>query len=222
MGTGAITTFQEAGSFLEGKRRHTMPKRLPFVQGGYYHIYNRGAGRQAIFYEERNYLYVLRLLKKVTRESEVMVVAYALLPNHYHWLLRQDGETPAGKVPTRVFGSYTQAFNRAYERTGTLFEGPYKALAVDTDSYFVNLCSYIHLNAVHHGLVDAPDAWPYSNYLEWIDRRQGTLVDRALVRGYFATPQAYEAFIQDFGQRYTFQEAASFLEGKGIAQDDWV
>lgn len=197
-----------------------MPKRSPFVRGGYYHIYNRGAGRQAIFHEERNYVYLLRLLKRVAGESAVTVVGYCLLRNHYHWLLRQDGETPAGKVPARVFGSYSQAFNRAYERTGTLFEGPYKALAVDTDSYFVNLCSYIHLNPVHHGLVNGPDAWPYSNYLEWIDKRPGKLVDRELVRQYFATPQAYEACVRDLQQRYTFQETASFLEGRGIVHDD--
>jgi putative transposase len=197
-----------------------MPKRIPFVQGSCYHIYNRGAGRQAIFLEERNYLYVLRLLKRVAGECDVAVIAYSLLPNHYHWLLRQDGETPAGRVPTRVFGSYTQAFNRAYERTGTLFEGPYKALAVNTDAYFVNLCSYIHLNAVHHDLVDAADVWPYSNYLEWIDRRPGTLVDRELVRQYFAAPQACEDFVEDLRQRYTFQEARSFLEGRGVVHDD--
>ena len=198
-----------------------MPKRIPFIQGNYYHIYNRGAGRQAIFRQERNYLYLLRLLKTVARECNVTVVAYALLPNHYHWLLRQDCEIPAGKVPARVFGSYTQAFNRAYERTGTLLEGPYKALPVDTDDYFVNLCSYIHLNPVHHGLVATPEAWPYSNYLEWIEKRPGTLVDRDLIRAYFARPQAYEEFIQDMQQRYTFQEAASFLEGKGLVHDDW-
>ena len=197
-----------------------MPKRLPFVQGGYYHIYNRGAGRQAILYEERNYIYVLRLLKEVARESDVTVIAYCLIPNHYHWLLRQDGETPAGKVPARVFGSYSQAFNRAYDRTGTLFEGPYKALVVDTDDYFVNLCCYIHVNPVHHGLVDTVDDWRYSNYLEWIEKRPGTLVDRELVRAYFATPEAYEACVRDFQQRYTFQEAAIFLEGKGIVHDD--
>jgi putative transposase len=197
-----------------------MPKRLPFVQGGYYHVYNRGAGRQPIFREARNYIYVLRLLKMVAGECDVSVIAYSLLPNHYHWLLRQDGETLAGKVPARVFGSYSQAFNRAYQRTGTLFEGPYKTLAVATDAYFVNLCSYIHLNAVHHGLVDTPDEWPYSNYLEWIDKRPGTLVDRDLVRAYFAAPGAYEEFIHSFRQRYTFQEAASFLEDKGIALDD--
>jgi len=197
-----------------------MPKRLPFVHGGYYHIYNRGAGCQLIFREERNYIYVLRLLKKVAGECGVTVIAYSLLPNHYHWLLRQDSETPAGKVPTRVFGSYSQAFNRAYQRSGTLFEGPYKALAVDTDDYFVNLCSYIHLNAVHHGLVNTPDDWPYSNYLEWIDKRPGTLVDRDLVRAYFAAPQAYQDFIESFQQRYTFEEAESLLKDKGMVIDD--
>jgi len=197
-----------------------MPKRLSFVQGGYYHIYNRGAGRQPIFREARNYIYVLRLLKKVAGECEVAVIAHSLLPNHYHWLLRQDGETPAGKVPTRVFGSYSQAFNNAYGRSGTLFQGPYKVLAVDTDAYFVNLCTYIHLNAVHHGLVDSPDDWPYANYLEWIDKRPGTLVDKDLVRAYFAAPQEYQDFVEGFRQRYTFQEALSFLEGKGLVPDD--
>ena len=159
-----------------------MPARRPFVQGSYYHIYNRGAGRQAIFREERNYLYLLRLLKKVTIEDHLKVIAYCLLPNHYHWLLRQDGEAPAGQVPARVFRSYSQAFNRAYGRSGTLFEGPYKALPVETDAYFVTLCAYIHLNPVHHGLVVSPEDWPYSNYLEWIGKRAGTLIDRELVR----------------------------------------
>ena len=198
-----------------------MPRREPFVRGRYYHIYNRGAGRQAIFIEERNYTYVLRLLKKVANECDITVVAYCLLPNHYHWLLRQDGATPAGKVPARVFGSYTQAFNRAYERTGTLFEGPYNALAVEAGTHFVNLCCYIHLNAVHHGLVDTPDQWLYSNYLEWIDKRQGTLVDRDLVRNYFAAPQEYEGFVRN-AQLQTFQDAASFLEGKGLVHEDWT
>jgi REP element-mobilizing transposase RayT len=191
----------------------TMPKRDPFVLGGYYHILNRGARRRPIFREARNYHYVLLLLKKVAGECSVSVIAYCLLPNHYHWLLRQDAETPAGKVPARVFGSYTQAFNRAFGQTGTLFEGPYKSRMVDTDAYLVKLCAYIHLNPVHHGLVDGPGAWPYSNYLEWIEERPGRLVDMDLVREWFANPRDYRDWILDQQQRYTFQEAPSFLEG---------
>jgi putative transposase len=193
-----------------------MPIRPPFVKGGYYHIYNRGAGRQPISHGRRNYLYLLRLLQKVTVECGVSVIAYCLLPNHYHWLLRQDSDTPAGKVPARVFGSYTQAFNRAFDRSGTLFEGPYKLLPVETDDYLMRLCVYIHLNPVHHGLVDTPEKWPYSNYLDWIGRRQGTLIDRELVRVLFGTPGDYEAFVREALQTWdpeTLQATAGLLEG---------
>src|SRR4029453_10403622 len=113
-----------------------MPRRtLQYRKGGYYHFYNRGAGRQSIFQNDENYLYLLRLLKSVANECEVAVIAYCLLPNHYHWLGRQNGDIAAGRGPKRVFGSYSQAFNRMYERTGTLFEGPYEAIAVESDEY---------------------------------------------------------------------------------------
>lgn len=90
-------------------------------------------------------------------ESNVAVIAYCLLPNRYHWLLRQDGPVAAGEVPRRVFGSYTQAFNKAYARSGTLFEGVYRAILVDDEAYLCNLCRYIHCNPVKHGLVALPE-----------------------------------------------------------------
>ena len=176
-----------------------MPRRaIEFVQGGYYHIYNRGAGQHAIFREEENYRYLLRLLKQVAQECEVTVIAYCLLPNHYHWLVRQDGETPAGKVPTRVFCSYTRAFNKAYGRSGTLFEGRFKAKQVTDDAYLKHLCRYIHANPVRHGLADAVELWPYSNYLEWVNKRPGKLVDRNFVRRFFPEPSAYEQYVRAY------------------------
>jgi len=196
-----------------------MPRRqVRYTPGGYYHFYNRGAGRQPIFKEQRNYDYLLRLLKGIAPECSLTLIAYCLLPNHYHWLVSQDADTPAGKLPTRVFGSYTQALNKAYGRTGTLFEGPYQAVSVTTDVYLEHLCAYIHLNPVRHGLVDAPEAWTYSNYREWIQARDGTLVDREFVRERFATPQDYRAYVEAVmnGEiapprglsAFTFQEAA--------------
>ena len=173
-----------------------MPKRkVKFISGGYYHLYNRGAGRRSICYEARNYHYLLRLLKKVSTECRLTVIAYCLLPNHYHWLIRQDDAIPAGRLPRRVFGSYSQAFNLAYNRSGTLFEGPYKAIAVETDDYLHHLCRYIHLNPVRHQLIAAPEDWPYSNYLEWLQLRPGTLVDHAFVREHFGSSQGYQAFV---------------------------
>lgn len=174
-----------------------MPRRtIQFIPGGYYHVYNRGAARLSIIREERNYQYLLRLMKDVAVTCEMTIIAYCLLPNHYHWLVRQDGTIPVGMLPKRVFGSYSQAFNKAYHRTGTLFEGPYHATVVDTEAYLLHLCRYIHCNPVRHGLVSNPEDWLYSNYLEWIERRSGTLVDRAFIRSYFATADDYIAFVR--------------------------
>jgi putative transposase len=176
-----------------------MPRRnIHFFQDSYYHIYNRGALRQPIFREERNYTYLLRLMKQVAAECELAIIAYCLLPNHYHWLVRQDGHTLASMLPKRVFGSYSQAYNRAYNGSGTLFQGPYCATQVDSDAYLRHLCRYIHANAVKHGIVKAPEGWPYSNYHEWIGRRDGALVDRQFIHDYFGAPQQYEAFVREY------------------------
>lgn len=135
-----------------------MPSRqIQFIRGGHYHIYNRGANRQPIFQSDDNYLYLLRLLKRIAHECGVSILAYALLPNHYHWLVRQDSEIPAGSVPSRVFNSYTQAYNLAHNRSGVLFEGRYQLIHVESDEYLRQLCRYIHCNPVRHGLVSLPE-----------------------------------------------------------------
>lgn len=176
-----------------------MPKRkIQWLPGGYYHMYNRGAARQPIFHSEENYLYLLRLMKNVAQECEVSILAYCLLPNHYHWLVRQNGHQPAQRLPKRVFGSYTQAFNRQQERSGTLFEGPYQAIQITCDEYLRQLCRYIHANPVRHGLVPKVEQWPYSNYLECIGRRQGALGDRDFVGQFLGTPAAYAAAVNAY------------------------
>jgi REP element-mobilizing transposase RayT len=174
------------------------PRPIQFIQGGHYHIYNRGVNRQSIFQNEDNYLYLLRLLKRIAAECAVSVLAYALLPNHYHWLLRQDGETPAGKVPTRVFNSYTQAYNLANSRSGVLFESRYQLIHVESDEYLHQLCRYIHCNPVRHGLVSEPEAWIYSNYRDCIGVRVGTLVDHEFIRAHFGSVANYQAYVMSY------------------------
>ena len=179
-----------------------MPRRaIHFVKGGYYHVYNRGASRLAIVREARNYAYLLRLMQRAAEACEVTIIAYCLLPNHYHWLVRQDADTSVSALPKRVFGSYSQAFNKAYGHSRTLFEGNFRATIVDTEGYLRHLCRYIHVNAVKHGLTTAPELWPYSNYLEWIGQRDGALVDRQFIRDHFATPARYQAFVGEYLSR---------------------
>jgi putative transposase len=165
------------------------------LPGHYYHVYNRGVERRRIFASEENYLFLLRRVKAYLADEALAVIAYCLMPNHYHLLLRPEKEGALAHFLQRAFNSYTQAFNRQQGRTGTLFEGRAKSIMVDDERYVLALCRYIHLNPVQAGLVSEPSAWPYSNYLEWIGQRPGTLVDRAFVQAYYPAAGAYEQFV---------------------------
>ncbi len=185
-----------------------MPRRkVQFVQGAYYHLYNRGAGRQSIFRTEDDFFRVLRLLKRVSGACSITIIAYCLMPNHYHWLVRQDGPAPARLLPQRVFGSYTRTFNRIHKRQGTLFEDRVDARQVDDEVYLRQLCRYIHANPVHHGFVTTPEAWPYSNFREWVGLRQGRLVDEAFVKEHFPDRAAYWQSVAAYGDDHATQSA---------------
>ncbi len=175
-------------------------KRAEYQPDHFYHIYNRGAHRQSIFYEPDNYLFVLRKMKEYSHKLAITVIAYCLLPNHYHFLLRQDSEQPASLLPQRVFNSYTKAYNKRYNHSGTLFQGKFKPKQVNKEAYLLHLCRYIHANPVKHGLVSSVDEWPYSNYLEWLAARPGTLVDQEFVTTYFPNRQQYAVFVADYLQ----------------------
>ena len=193
-----------------------MPAKRPkYLPGHYYHFYNRGAHRVSIFREEDNYFFVLRKMKKYCCELALAPIAYCLMPNHYHYLIRQDGEAPAGRLPQRVFNSYSKAYNKRYEHSGTLFEDNYKVAPVEDDAHLLHLCRYIHANPVKDRLVSDVGDWPYSNYLEWIGEREGTLMDREFVRAHFPSPERYKEFVSDYlAHRRLPEELESYL-------DDW-
>lgn len=175
-----------------------MRRRVQFAQGEYYHIFNRGVGRQQIFLDQADYTYVLRAMKRYSQEFSISVIAYNLMPNHYHWLVRQDSELPVRLFPQRIFNGYTKAFNRRHQRSGTLFEGPYRALRVDSDEYLKHLCRYIHANPIKAGLSSTLEAWPYSNIHEWLGKRGGSLVDQQFVETFFADRERYIEWILDY------------------------
>jgi REP element-mobilizing transposase RayT len=172
-------------------------RRVQFAPGTYYHIYNRGANRSTIFRNGDNYEYVLRLIKDEIGKLKLAMIAYCLMPTHYHWFVRQDGEHPAGKLPQNVFNRYSKAFNNAYNHSGTLFETRYKAIVVESDEYIRHLCCYIHCNPVVANLAIAPELWPYSNYVDWIGKRNGALMDRPFIQTFFPDIQRYQQLISD-------------------------
>jgi len=168
---------------------------MAHLAGHYYHVYNRGCNRERVFASDDNYRYLLRQIKRFLPGAAISIIAYCLMPTHYHFLLHSDTDNAIGRFIQRLFNGYTQAFNRQQGRSGTLFEGRAKSMEVDEEQYAIYLCRYIHLNPVAAGLVRHPEDWPYSNYLEWIGKRAGTLIDRDFVRLYYPQPSEYEAFV---------------------------
>ncbi len=160
----------------------------------YYHFFNRGCNRESIFFLEDNYLYLLHLLHRFIPPS-VNVIAYCLMPNHYHMLLKSAGDGGCSHFLQRTFNAYAQAVNRQRGRSGTLFEGRAKGILVADEKYAIYLCRYIHLNPVVAGLATSPMTWPYSNYAEFVGKRQGTLFDRRFVKTHCGDAASYEGFV---------------------------
>lgn len=181
------------------KKEVKIPSRQnTFVPSGYYHIYNRGVNRENIFFSEEHFLYCLRLLGKYMKSYQVTVIAHCLMPNHYHLLLRQDGEVSLSKFINVVFNAYVQALNKQLGRKGTLFEGRFKHVHVDKDEYILHLCRYIHLNPVKAALVSRPEEWAFSDYRRWVGMQQGGLKDAEFISSYFAHPEDYQRFVIEY------------------------
>jgi putative transposase len=162
----------------------------PLKSGVFYHIYNRGTNREDIFVQERNYRYFLQLYTKHI-EPAAETYAYCLLKNHFHVLVRIKDEDPKGlERPlgsiafSNFFNAYAKAINKAYGRTGSLFQHPFGRIPVLTQSYLVQLVRYIHLNPQKHGLVTDFRQWPYSSYQAYLSN-QPTRLKRDDVLAWF-------------------------------------
>ena len=169
----------------------------PLAYETYYHIYNRGNNGENIFKQERNYRHFLKLYAKhIGPVAETF--AYCLLLNHFHVLVRIKSkaeitaQTSKDLQPSQqfsnLFNAYAKSINRAYQRTGSLFEHPFERIRVDSDAYFTQLIIYIHQNPQRHGLIDDFRDWPYSSY-NTLFSTQPTRLQRDTVLDWFGGPQ---------------------------------
>jgi putative transposase len=176
-----------------------MPQRkVPLVPGEFIHVFNRGINSEIVFRSDRNYLFFLRRIKELLIPKTASIIAYVLMPTHYHLLIQINNED-FSEVMGRLSLSYTKAVNREWERSGPLFESRFKAKLVDTDKYILGLSRYIHLNPVSAHLVEKPEEWPYSNYLDLISQTDEALPLENLVHSYFDyidQRTAYQSFVE--------------------------
>jgi len=181
-----------------------MKNTAPLQPGRYYHIYNRGNNCDDLFREERNYRYFLQVYARHIHPI-ADTFAYCLLRNHFHLLVRiketwQVSKTCQVLIPREVsqhfanlFNAYSKSINRAYGRTGSLFEKRFGRIEVTSDRYFLQLIFYIHFNPQKHGFIDDFRDWPWSSYRTLISGGY-TKLNRTEVIDWFSGRQKFETF----------------------------
>jgi putative transposase len=138
------------------------PLRIEYP-GAVYHVTSRGDARRPIYADDKDRLLFLDVLTSIVSRFHWLCHAYCLMNNHYHLVV----ETPEGNLSRgmrQLNGVYTQRFNRRHRRPGHVFQGRYKAIVVEKESYLLELCRYVVLNPVRARAVDAPDAFMWSSY----------------------------------------------------------
>lgn len=106
---------------------------------------------------------------KYSRTYQVDIVAFCLMPNHYHFLIHQVDKVPVSRFINVLFNSYVQALNKQQGRKGILFESRFKHVLIDDLTTITNLMKYIHLNPVTSHFVNKPQDWNHSDYTHWAD-----------------------------------------------------
>ena len=142
-----------------------MARQPRFVLPGHpQHVIQRGNNRDVIFIAKDDYLFYLEKLRESCEKYSCEVHAYVLMTNHVHLLITPHAENGIGKLMQYIGRYYVQYFNHQYRRTGTLWEGRYKATLLDSERYLMTCYRYIELNPVRAGMVGRPGDYPWSSY----------------------------------------------------------
>ena len=128
------------------------------------HITQRGNNRQACFFANADYGLYLSLLTEACHKHQCVVHAYVLMTNHVHLLITPETPTGVSLVFRDLGRDYVRQINKAYQRTGTMWEGRFKSSLVDTEVYCLACYRYIELNPVRAGIVKHPSEYPWSSF----------------------------------------------------------
>ena len=134
------------------------------IPGQPQHVIQRGNNRDPIFVDDEDYPYYLERLQDAAEKYQVDIHAYVLMPDHVHLLVTPWQDKGIGAMMQSIGRYYVQYFNRSYKRTGTLWEGRYKATLLDTEAYLLTCYQYIELNPVRAEMVTHPAEYPWSSY----------------------------------------------------------
>ena len=192
-----------------------------------YHIFNRGVDKKPIFIDKKDYSHAIetldyyRFLDPPTRFSYflktnsdekaifqrqleshtklVKIIAYCLMPNHYHLILKQNYENGISKFISLFQNSYAKFFNQRHERIGHLIQGSFKSVRVISNEQLLHLGRYIHLNPVNAFLIKSEDlsTYQWSSYPHYLGKQHMQLIESDIILNNFTDNNAYKLFVEN-------------------------
>lgn len=214
-----------------------MSRSIIFEPNEYYHLYNRGTEKRNIFSNKKDYerfsallylcnnnvsvhisnnkgLTLVELLSIERNKPLVKIGVYCLMPNHFHLLVEENITGGISRFMQKLLTGYTMYFNTKYERSGTLFQGTFKARHVRDERYLFHLISYIHLNPVkfidpywkENGIANRKIAeeylnhYLYSSFLDYLghERIEGNILSRDVLSSYFDSPIDFKRSVEEW------------------------
>lgn len=178
-----------------------------YVEDTFYHVYNRGVNKEPIFKEQSDYVVFLNLFKRYLGEeptenklggkypwlhNDIELVAFCLLPNHFHALVYQhrlDSMTQLFKALSTSYGMY---FNKKYQRVGPLFQNRFKASLINQDEYLQHISRYIHLNPKDYR------RWDFSSLPYYLEERDAIWIRPQRILDLFDSIADYREFLEDY------------------------
>jgi putative transposase len=141
-----------------------MPRTARATPGGYsYHVLNRGNGRRQVFHKDGDYAAFLRLLREAQQRIPVQLLAYCLMPNHFHLAVRPAGDRDLSRFMQWLLTAHVRRYHRHYHSTGHVWQGRFKAFPVKGDEYLLSLLRYVERNPLRAGLVVRAEEWRWSS-----------------------------------------------------------
>lgn len=194
-------------------------RKVEFINNEHYHIFNRGVEKREIFLDRWDFMRFLQAMREFNtvnpigslyqvssqrdrfgskafpsaQERLVAFICYCLNPNHYHLILKQLRDKGIEKFMQRIGTGHSKYFNHKYKRSGSLFEGKFKAVHIDSNDYLLHLSAYINLNDRVHSLESQAFK---SSWKEYVSDNPG-LCEKNIILAQFRGPLEYEKFAKD-------------------------
>lgn len=171
-----------------------MPRIARGLAGGFiYHILNRGNFKQQIFHKKQDYQVFIELIAEALRRYEVSMLAYCLMPNHFHMVVKPQQGEELSRFVHWLMTSHVRRYHRHYESSGHVWQGRYKSFIIQDDHHLLTVLRYVEGNPVRAGLVKSAGDWPWSSFRERVGMVTNSLIDESPIN----MPEDWTGFVDE-------------------------